>query len=54
MGESNRVFSIINGVDNVNWLYLKEFKSWSDEGLTLETSAFKLFTVANLCYQLSW
>ena len=25
----------------------------SDEGLTLETSAFKLFTVANLRYQLS-
>ena len=26
----------------------------SDEGLTLETSAFKLFMVANLRYQLSW
>ena len=26
----------------------------SDEGLTLETSAFKLFSVANLRYQLSW
>ena len=26
----------------------------SDKGLTLETSAFKLFTVANLHYQLSW
>jgi len=25
----------------------------SDEGLTLETSAFNLFTVANLPYQLS-
>ena len=25
----------------------------SDEGLTLETSAFKLFSVANLRYQLS-
>ena len=25
----------------------------SDEGLTLETSAFKLFTVANLRFQLS-
>ena len=24
------------------------------EGLTLETSAFKLFTVANLRYQVSW
>ena len=26
----------------------------SDEGLTLKTLAFKLFTVANLRYQLSW
>ena len=26
----------------------------SDEGLTLETSAFNLFTMANLPYQLSW
>ena len=26
----------------------------SDEGVTLETSAFNLFTVANLPYQLSW
>ena len=26
----------------------------SNEGLTLETSAFKLFSVANLRYQLSW
>ena len=26
----------------------------SDKGLTLETSALKLFTVANLRYQLSW
>ena len=26
----------------------------SDYGLTLETSALKLFTVANLRYQLSW
>ena len=26
----------------------------SDEGLTLETSALKLFTAANLLYQLSW
>ena len=25
----------------------------SDEGLMLKTSALKLFTVANLCYQLS-
>ena len=25
----------------------------SDKGVTLETSAFKLFTVANLCSQLS-
>ena len=26
----------------------------SDEGLTLDTSALKLLTAANLCYQLSW
>ena len=26
----------------------------SDEGLTLETSVVKLFTVANVRYQLSW
>ena len=26
----------------------------SDEGLTLETSALKLFTVADYRYQLSW
>ena len=25
-----------------------------DEGLTLETSAFKLFTVANLRFKLDW
>ena len=30
------------------------FYDSSDERLTLETSAFKLFTVANLRYQLSW
>ena len=29
------------------------FANRSDERLTLETSAFKLFTVANLRYQLS-
>ena len=28
--------------------------SRSDEGLTRETSAFKLFTVDNLRFQLSW
>ena len=28
--------------------------SRSDEGLTLEMSALKFFTVANLLYQLSW
>ena len=28
------------------------FHNRSDEGLTLETSAFKLFTVANLRFQL--
>ena len=26
----------------------------SDEGLMLKTSASKLFTVANLCFQLRW
>ena len=34
---------------------LKSDVSSADEGLTLEMSAFKLFTVANLRrYQLSW
>ena len=42
----------------------KEFQSWrferypfvraNNEGLTLETSVLKLFTVANLRYQLRW
>ena len=32
---------------------LYSFSDRSDEGLTLETSALKLFTVANLRYQLS-
>ena len=30
-------------------LYIRSY-----EGLTLETSASKLFTIANLRYQLSW
>ena len=30
------------------------YKRSSDEGLTLETSAFQLVTVANLYFQLSW
>ena len=44
--------------------HCKEFQSWhferlplivcSDERETLETSALKLFTMANLRYQLSW
>jgi len=29
-------------------------ESRQSEGITLETSAFNLFTVANLPYQLSW
>ena len=29
-------------------------KFHSDEGLTLDTSALKLLTVANLHYQISW
>ena len=44
--EYNRVFRIIN-------LERKPFFYRSDEGLALETSAFKLLTVANLRYQLS-
>jgi len=32
----------------------KSIHSDSDEGLTLETSAFNLATVANLPYQLTW
>ena len=32
----------------------KFLKKRSDEGKTLETSALKLFRVANLCYQLGW
>ena len=30
------------------------FSNRSDEALMLETSAFKLFTMANLHHQLSW
>ena len=33
---------------------LQAFVILSGEGLTLVTSALKLFTVANSCYQLSW
>ena len=47
------------------WIgHRKEFLSWryehypfvirTEEGLTLEASAKKLFTVANLHYQLKW
>ena len=32
----------------------KFLKKRSDEVKTLETSALKLFRVANLCYQLGW
>ena len=42
-------FGIINQVDNVNWLEQME----TDEGLTSETLALKLLTVANLRYELS-
>ena len=57
-------FSIINLVDNVNWppqivskltfRALALCQTPSDEGPTLETLGWKLFTVANLRYQLSW
>ena len=33
---------------------ISPWSEWLDKGLMLETSAFKLFTVANLNYQLSW
>ena len=36
--------NIISWVDDVNWPFVNR----SDEGLTHETSAFKIFTVANL------
>ena len=59
-----RLFSsVINWVDKVNCTLERLESLWRrankalDEGLTLETSAFKafkLFTVANLRYQFSW
>ena len=52
-------FSVINWVENVNWPPLRvqrlTFRAIRfDEGRTLETSACKLFKVANLRFQLSW
>ena len=47
---------ILTGV-SLSWINLYELQtgaSRSDEGLTLETSSFKLFTVANLRFQLGW
>ena len=38
----------------LNLSFVSSTKLHSAEGLTLETSALKLFTVANLRYQLSW
>ena len=41
----------------VTLFFTEKFRAFvilSDEGLTLEKSALKLFTAANLCYQLSW
>ena len=35
---------------NERWPFVRAI----DEGLTLETAALKLFTVANLRYQLRW
>ena len=45
-------------IHEIGYLYkhrlaLKKTISNKDEGLTLETSAFKLFTEANLLFQLS-
>ena len=34
--------------------FIRIIANRSDEGLMLETSAFKLFTVANLHFKLSW
>ena len=34
--------------------FVRAIPNRSDEGLTLEMSAFKLFTVANLRFQLNW
>ena len=57
-----RLFSIIDWVDNLNWPPQRVLKltfqalapfHWSNEELTLETSALKLLTVVNLRYQLS-
>ena len=41
---------------NIHFLFsdIFFFAICSEEGLTLETSALKLFTVANLRYQLNW
>ena len=51
-----RWFGIINWVDDVNWplLIVSKLTFRADGGLTLETSALRLLTVANLRYQLSW
>ena len=51
---------LVNGVTITNDKIFRQSESIrfvsirSDEGLTLETSAFNLFTVANLPNQLSW
>ena len=44
---------------DVIWDWTSLFSNWligtdTEQGLTLEKSAFKLFTVADLHYQLSW
>ena len=43
-GSSIQKFGFINGVDNVNWPPYRDSEIWirSDEGLTLETSAFRI------------
>ena len=46
------IFPLLSSAEAIT-SYLTEVFNRSDKELTLETSAFKLFTVANLRYQLS-
>ena len=45
---------LIGNITFSDWLLPNPFVKARDLGLTLETSALKLFTMANLRYQLSW
>ena len=47
------VLSVSSSSERLEELLWVSFSNCSDEGLTLERSAFKLFTVANLRFQLS-